>query len=80
MKRMRYPGSLKCLEIQLESLTRAFLDGIKLNASSLESLSITFNRVEADVVENLGSFQREIYKQYDRHRVEEEKRQEELEN
>ena len=79
MKRMKCPYNLKCLEVQLESLTRSFLDGIRNNAQSLESLSITFAKVEADLAENINNFQREIYKQYDRQRAEEEKRQEELE-
>ena len=62
MKRIRYPYTLKCLEVQLESLTRTFLDGIRNNAQNLESLSISFAKVEADVVENINNFQKEIYK------------------
>jgi hypothetical protein len=60
MKRMKYPNTLKVLDVQLEALTKAFLDGIRKNAPSLEEMIITFSRVDETVVETLNSFQLEM--------------------
>jgi hypothetical protein len=54
MKRMKYPGTLRVLEIELEALTKSFLDGIRENAQELEDLTIKFAKIDATVVEDLN--------------------------
>ena len=60
MKRMKYPGTLRVLEIELEALTKSFLDGIRENAQELEDLTIKFAKIDATVVEDLNQFQLEL--------------------
>ena len=60
MKRMKYPATLRELDIELESLTKSFLDGIRQNAQGLEELSIKFNRLDQSTVQVISQFQQEI--------------------
>ena len=49
MKRLKYPSLLTILEIQLEALTKSFLDGIRDGAKSLRELTIQFSKVDATI-------------------------------
>ena len=46
MKRMKFPLSLKVLDVQLASLRRGFIDSLKQNVLNLEELTITFAKVD----------------------------------
>ena len=48
---MRYPGNLRDLDIHVESLTKGFMDGLRENAQSLQTLTITFNKIDDSVYE-----------------------------
>ena len=56
MKRMKYPHTLRILDIELEALTKSFLDGIRENAPLLRELIVKFPKVDATVVEDLNQF------------------------
>jgi hypothetical protein len=53
---MKYPSQLRILDIRLETLSKSFLDGIRKNARNLRELTITFTKVDEQLIEQLSQF------------------------